>query len=81
MNENMNIETEFKPGQCAVYTEADGTTRSVTIRSVDENVVRIEWFAKRGFLTCIPLSHAAARKCLVLFPEGVKFMVLEGGAK
>lgn len=73
----MNIETEFKPGQCAVYTDGVGTTRSVTIRSVNEFAIRIEWFAKRGFLACVPLSHAAARKCLVLFPEGEKFMVLE----
>lgn len=75
---------DFKPGQCAVYTDDIGTTHSVTIRTVDENVVRIHWLVKHHnliTLAVVPLSHAAARKRLVLFPPGEKFMVLEGGAK
>lgn len=71
----------FMLGQSAVYTEGDGTTRSVSIVRVTENAVRIGWLVAPRHLVTIALSHRSARQCLVLFPPGEKFMVLEGGAK
>lgn len=78
---NMHMKNKFKLGQNVVYTDGLGTTRSAQIVNINENAVRVGWLVGPRHLVTIVLSHAAARKCLVLFPEGEKFMVLEGGAK
>ena len=67
--------TRFSPGQCAVFTDDCGTTRSVKIVSANRGGVRVYWRTSADTYKERRLTLQQAANRLVLFPKGEKFMV------